>query len=212
MADLQALGTAVINGDRDEAARLAQQAVDEGIDPESIVNDGLIVGMDEVGRRFKANEFYVPEVLIAARAMHGGMDVVKPLLAARGIEPRGRVMIGTAQGDLHDIGKNLVSMMLEGGGFEMIDLGVDVSPDQFVEGVKEHSPNALAISALLTTTMPGMKDTIEALEAAGLRDQIKVMIGGAPVTQDYADEIGADGYAPDAASAVDLTAELMGAD
>ena len=211
MADLQALAEAVINGDRDEVARLAQEAVDEGVDPESIVNDGLIVGMDEVGRRFKANEFYVPEVLIAARAMHGGMDIVKPLLAERGIEPRGQVLIGTTQGDLHDIGKNLVAMMLEGGGYEVVDIGVDVSPDQFVEAISEHSPNVVAMSALLTTTMPAMKDTIEALDAAGIRDQIKVMIGGAPVTQDYADEIGADGYAPDAASAVDLAADLMSA-
>jgi len=211
MADLQALAEAVINGDRDEVARLAQEAVDEGVDPESIVNDGLIVGMNEVGRRFKANEFYVPEVLIAARAMHGGMDIVKPLLTQTGVEPRGRVVIGTTQGDLHDIGKNLVAMMLEGGGYEMIDLGVDVSADQFVEAVHEYSPNIVAMSALLTTTMPGMKDTIEALEAAGVRDGIKVMIGGAPVTQDYADEIGADGYAPDAASAVDLTGKLVGA-
>ncbi|MCK4324565.1 MAG: B12-binding domain-containing protein, partial [Armatimonadetes bacterium] len=156
MADLQALAEAVINGDRDEVARLAQEAVDEGVDPESIVNDGLIVGMDEVGRRFKANEFYVPEVLIAARAMHGGMDIVKPLLAERGIEPRGQVLIGTTQGDLHDIGKNLVAMMLEGGGYEVVDIGVDVSPDQFVEAISEHSPNVVAMSALLTTTMPAM--------------------------------------------------------
>jgi len=211
MADLQALAEAVINGDRDEAVRLAQEAVDEGVDPESIVNDGLIVGMDEVGRRFKANEFYVPEVLIAARAMHGGMDVVKPLLAKSGIEPRGRVLIGTVRGDLHDIGKNLVAMMLEGGGYEVIDLEVDVTPDQFVEAVGEHSPDILAISALLTTTMPGMKDTIDALDDAGVRERVSVIIGGAPVTQDYADEIGADGYAPDAASAVDLAAELVGA-
>jgi len=162
-----------------------------------------------VGRRFKANEFYVPEVLIAARAMHAGMDIVNPLLAESGIEPRGRVLIGTVQGDLHDIGKNLVAMMLEGGGYEVIDIEVDVPADQFVAAVNEHSPNVVAMSALLTTTMPAMKDTIEALDAAGIRDQIKVMIGGAPVTQDYADEIGADGYAPDAASAVDLAADLM---
>ena len=211
MADLQALSEAVINGDRDEVARLAQEAVDEGVGPDSIVNEGLIVGMEEVGRRFKANEFYVPEVLIAARAMHAGMDIVNPLLAESGIEPRGRVLIGTVQGDLHDIGKNLVAMMLEGGGYEVIDLEVDVPADQFVAAVNEHSPNVVAMSALLTTTMPGMKDTIEALDAAGVRDQIKVMIGGAPVTQDYADEIGADGYAPDAASAVDLAADLMSA-
>ena len=211
MADLQALAEAVINGDRDGVARLAQEAVDEGVGPESIVNEGLIVGMDEVGRRFKANEFYVPEVLIAARAMHAGMDIVNPLLAESGIEPRGRVLIGTVQGDLHDIGKNLVAMMLEGGGYEVIDLEVDVPADQFVAAVNEHSPNVVAMSALLTTTMPAMKDTIEAFEAAGVRQQIKIMIGGAPVTQDYADEIGADGYAPDAASAVDLAADLMSA-
>jgi len=211
MADLQALAEAVINGDRDEVARLAQEAVDEGVGPGSIVNEGLIVGMDEVGRRFKANEFYVPEVLIAARAMHAGMDIVNPLLAESGIEPRGRVLIGTVQGDLHDIGKNLVAMMLEGGGYEVIDMEVDIPADQFVAAVNEHSPNVLAMSALLTTTMPAMKDTIDALDAAGVRDQIKVMIGGAPVTQDYADEIGADGYAPDAASAVDLAADLISA-
>ncbi len=211
MADLQALGEAVINGDRDEVARIAQEAVDEGVGPGSIVNDGLIVGMDEVGRRFKANEFYVPEVLIAARAMHAGMDIVNPLLAESGIEPRGRVVIGTAQGDLHDIGKNLVAMMLEGGGYEVIDIGVDVSADQFVEAINEHAPNVVAMSALLTTTMPAMKDTIDALDAAGARGQVKFVIGGAPVTQDYADEIGADGYAPDAASAVDLATDLLGA-
>ncbi len=209
MADLQALAEAVINGDRDEVARLVQDAVAEGVGPGSIVNEGLIVGMEEVGRRFKANEFYVPEVLIAARAMHAGMDIVNPLLAESGIEPRGRVLIGTVQGDLHDIGKNLVAMMLEGGGYEVIDMEVDVPADQFVAAVNEHSPNVVALSALLTTTMPAMKDTIEALDAAGIRDQIKVMIGGAPVTQDYADEISADGYAPDAASAVDLAADLM---
>ena len=148
---------------------------------------------------------------MAARAMHAGMDIVNPLLAESGIEPRGRVLIGTVQGDLHDIGKNLVAMMLEGGGYELIDMEVDISADQFVAAVNEHSPNVVAMSALLTTTMPAMKDTIEALDAAGVRDQIKVMVGGAPVTQDYADEIGADGYAPDAASAVDLAADLMSA-
>jgi len=139
------------------------------------------------------------------------MDIVNPLLAESGIEPRGRVLIGTVQGDLHDIGKNLVAMMLEGGGYEVIDMEVDIPADQFVAAVNEHSPNVLAMSALLTTTMPAMKDTIDALDAAGVRDQIKVMIGGAPVTQDYADEIGADGYAPDAASAVDLAADLISA-
>ncbi len=211
MADLQALAEAVINGDRDEVARLAQGAVDEGVGPESIVNEGLIIGMNEVGRRFKANEFYVPEVLIAARAMHAGMDIVKPLLTESGVEPRGTVGIGTVQGDLHDIGKNLVAMMLEGGGYEVIDLEVDVPPDAFVSAVNEHSLDIVALSALLTTTMPSMKDTIDALAAAGVRDGVKVMVGGAPLTEAYAEEIGADGYAPDAASAVDLAGELLGA-
>lgn len=211
MADLQALSKAVIDGDRDEVVRLTEGAVEEGVGPESIVNDGLIVGMDEVGRRFKANEFYVPEVLIAARAMHGGMDIVKPLLTERGIDPKGRVLIGTAQGDLHDIGKNLVAMMLEGGGYEVIDAGVDVAADAFVAAINDQSPHILALSALLTTTMPSMGTTIEALVDAGVRDEVKVIIGGAPITQAFADEIGADGYAPDAASAVELASELIAA-
>ncbi len=211
MADLQALVDRVIHGDRDEVARLTQEAIDEGVGLESILNEGLIVGMNEVGRRFKANEFYVPEVLIAARAMRAGMDILKPLLSESGFEPRGRVAIGTVRGDLHDIGKNLVVMMLEGGGYEVIDLEVDVSPEDFVAAVNEHTPNVVAMSALLTTTMPSMQDTIDALSEAGVRGNVKVMIGGAPVTQAYADEVGADGYAPDAASAVDLAAQLMGA-
>jgi 5-methyltetrahydrofolate--homocysteine methyltransferase len=166
--------------------------------------------MNEVGRRFKNNEFYVPEVLIAARAMHAAMDVLKPLLAASDVQPVGTVVIGTVKGDLHDIGKNLVAMMLEGGGFNVIDLGVDVSPEKFLQAVREHKPNIVGLSALLTTTMPAMKTTIEALKEAGVRDQVKVIIGGAPVTQRFADEIGADGYAPDAASAVDVARQLLG--
>lgn len=209
MADLQALAEAVISGNRDEAQRLAQEAVDEGADVEQILNEGLVAGMDVVGTRFKNNEFYVPEVLIAARAMHAGMDIIKPLLAESGIEPKGTVAIATVKGDLHDIGKNLVAMMLEGGGFEVIDLEVDVAPEAFVEAINEHSPDVVAMSALLTTTMPSMKDTIEALTGAGVRDKVKVIIGGAPVTQAYADEIGADGYAADAASAVDLVSSLL---
>ncbi len=209
MADLQALGQAVINGDREEVKRLTQEALDDGTGPEEIVNEGLIGGMNVVGEKFKNNEFYVPEVLIAARAMHAGMDILKPLLTESGVEPKGTVLIGTVKGDLHDIGKNLVSMMLEGGGFEVIDLEVDVAPEAYVEGIKEHAPNVVALSALLTTTMPSMKDTIDALSAAGVRDQVKVIIGGAPVTQAYADEIGADGYAPDAASAVGLVSSLV---
>ena len=210
MADLQALAEAVISGNKDESERLTNEAVDEGVGVENIINDGLIAGMSVVGVKFKANEFYVPEVLIAARAMHAGMDIIKPLLTESGIEPRGTVAIGTVKGDLHDIGKNLVAMMLEGGGYEVIDLEVDVSPERFVEVVNEDGPDAIGLSALLTTTMPSMKDTIDALEEAGVRDKVKVMIGGAPVTQNYADEIGADGYAPDAASAVDMIAQLLG--
>jgi 5-methyltetrahydrofolate--homocysteine methyltransferase len=173
------------------------------------LNQGLIAGMNVVGDRFKKNEFYVPEVLIAARAMHAGMDIIKPLIASAGIEAKGKVAIGTVKGDLHDIGKNLVAMMLEGGGYDVIDLEVDVAPEKFVAAVKDQGANIVALSALLTTTMPAMKDTIDALATAGIRGQAKVMIGGAPVTQNYADEIGADGYAPDAASAVDKAAELL---
>jgi len=210
MADLQALAEAVISGNKDESERLTSEAVDEGVGVESIINEGLIAGMSVVGVKFKNNEFYVPEVLIAARAMHAGMDIIKPLLTESGIKPRGTVAIGTVKGDLHDIGKNLVAMMLEGGGYEVIDLEVDVSPERFIEVVNEDGPDAIGLSALLTTTMPSMKDTIDALEEAGVRDKVKVMIGGAPVTQNYADEIGADGYAPDAASAVDMIAQLLG--
>jgi len=210
MADLQGIAEAVIRGDRETVAKLTQAAVDEGTSAEAIINEGLIAGMGVVGARFKANEFYVPEVLIAARAMHAGMDIIKPLLAESGVQPRGTVAIGTVKGDLHDIGKNLVAMMLEGGGYEVLDLEVDVAPEKFVAAVKDQGAQVIALSALLTTTMPSMKDTIEALKEAGVRDQVKVMIGGAPVTQNYADEIGADGYAPDAASAVDKAAELIG--
>ena len=210
MADLQALADAVIRGNRDETAKLTQAAIDEGVPVKDIINDGLIAGMSVVGEKFKNNELYVPEVLIAARAMHAGMDLIKPLLAESGVESKGVVAIGTVKGDLHDIGKNLVAMMLEGGGYEVIDLGVDVPPEKFVEVVNEKGAQIVALSALLTTTMPSMKDTIDSLKEAGVRDKIKVMIGGAPVTQNYADEIGADGYAPDAASAVDKANELIG--
>ncbi|NSW56653.1 MAG: corrinoid protein [Armatimonadetes bacterium] len=210
MADLQALADSVIAGKRDDVAKLTQAAVDEGVSPADIINDGLIAGMSVVGEKFKNNEFYVPEVLIAARAMHAGMDIIKPLLAESGVQPRGKVAIGTVKGDLHDIGKNLVAMMLEGGGYEVLDLEVDVPAEKFVDAVKSGGADVVALSALLTTTMPAMKDTIDALKEAGVRDQVKVVIGGAPVTQNYADEIGADGYAPDAASAVDKVRELLG--
>ncbi|MHB0875287.1 MAG: corrinoid protein [Anaerolineae bacterium] len=207
---LQELSQALINGNAPKTKELTQKAVADGVAPGKILNEGLIVGMNEVGRRFKNNEFYVPEVLIAARAMHAAMDVVKPLLADSDVKPAGSVAIGTVKGDLHDIGKNLVAMMLEGAGFEVIDMGVDASPEKFLNTVKEKKPNLIGLSALLTTTMPSMKATIEALKEGGVRGQVKVMIGGAPVTQRYADEIGADGYAPDAASAVDIARSLLG--
>jgi len=207
MADLKGLAEAVINGQRDKAKELTQQAIEAGIPPKRIIDEGLIAGMNVVGMRFKNNEFYVPEVLIAARAMHTAMDLLKPLLAGSGVEPTGRAVIGTVKGDLHDIGKNLVAMMLEGAGFEVKDLGIDVSAEGFLEALKENGNQLLCLSALLTTTMPAMKDVISNLRRSGL--QAKVLIGGAPVTQAYADEIGADGYAPDAASAVDKAKELL---
>ncbi|HDN84570.1 MAG TPA: cobalamin-binding protein, partial [Candidatus Aerophobetes bacterium] len=164
-----------------------------------------------VGDKFKKNEFYVPEVLIAARAMKAGMEIIRPLLTKKGVKGAGKIILGTVRGDLHDIGKNLVGMMLEGAGFEIIDLGVDVPPEKFVEAAREKGADIIGLSALLTTTMPGMKDVIEAIKSSDLKGKLKVMIGGAPVTQDYADEIGADGYAPDAASAVDKAKQLIGA-
>ncbi|MGQ9456286.1 MAG: corrinoid protein [Armatimonadota bacterium] len=208
MADLQALAQAIINGKAPEAKALTESALAEGVSPAEILNQGLIAGMNVVGEKFKNNEFYVPEVLIAARAMKTAMEVLRPQLAKSGVQPIGKVAIGTVRGDLHDIGKNLVSMMLEGAGFEINDLGVDVKPERFVEVAKEGA-DIVAMSALLTTTMPAMKDTIDALKAEGVRDKVRVMIGGAPVTQNYCDEIGADGYAPDAASAVDKAKELL---
>lgn len=211
MALLEELSQALINGNAPKTRELTQKAIDEGMAPGKVLNEGLIVGMNEVGRRFKNNEFYVPEVLIAARAMHAAMDALKPLLSEAEATSAGTVLIGTVKGDLHDIGKNLVAMMLEGAGFNVVDLGVDVSPEKFLEAVRDHKPKVVGLSALLTTTMPAMRTTIEALKEAGVRDSVKVMIGGAPVTQRYADEIGADGYAPDAASAVDVARSLTAA-
>lgn len=210
MADLSALAENLINGKANEVKEAVQKALDEGVSPGAILKEGLITGMSVVGERFKNNEFYVPEVLIAARAMHAGMDILKPELAASGVEPIGKVALGTVKGDLHDIGKNLVAMMLEGAGFEVIDLGIDVPPEGFVEAIKDKGADVIAMSALLTTTMTAMKTTLEAIEEAGLKGEIKTMIGGAPVTQNYADEIGADGYARDAASAADKAKELLG--
>jgi 5-methyltetrahydrofolate--homocysteine methyltransferase len=210
MADiLQEMATSLYNGDDTTVAALVQQALDEGMGPGEVLNGGLVAGMDEVGKDFKAGELFVPEVLIAARAMHAGMNILRPLLAESDVPSAGRYVIGTVKGDLHDIGKNLVKMMMEGAGFETIDLGTDAEPADFVKAVQEHKPDVLGMSALLTTTMVNMRSTIEALEEAGVRGAVKVMIGGAPVTQAFADEIGADAYAPDAASAVDVARELV---
>jgi 5-methyltetrahydrofolate--homocysteine methyltransferase len=207
MADLKALADAVIKGDQKKAVEITKAALEEGAAPKSVLDDGLIAGMDVVGARFKKNEIYIPEVLIAARAMKMAMEILEPELVKAGVEPVGKLLIGTVQGDLHDIGKNLVAMMLKGAGFEVIDLGVDVGPEKFVEQIKASNAQLIGMSALLTTTMPGMERTIKALKEAGV--SAKVMIGGAPVTQDYADKIGADGFAPDAASAVDMAKSLV---
>ena len=206
---LQQIAEKLYDGSAPAVAALVQQALDEGIGAGEVLTGGLVVGMDAVGRDFKAGELFVPEVLIAARAMHAGMDILKPLLAAADVQSAGKFAVGTVKGDLHDIGKNLVRMMVEGGGFEVIDLGVDVSPQSWVDAVREHQPDIIGMSALLTTTMTNMKGVIEAIEEAGLRDSVKIMIGGAPVTDAYALEIGADGYAPDAATAVDIARELI---
>jgi 5-methyltetrahydrofolate--homocysteine methyltransferase len=210
MADLQAMADAVERGDQKAAVEATQAALDEGLAPEKILNEGLIAGMSSIGVKFKNNEVFIPEVLIAARAMGAAMDILEPKLVETGVEPKGKVVIGTVKQDLHDIGKNLVSMMLKGGGFQVTDLGVDVDPEKYIEAVKEKKPHILAMSALLTTTMPNMKAVVEALKEAGLND-VKVIVGGAPVTKEFADQIGADGYAADAGSAVDLATDLIGA-
>ncbi|NLJ24153.1 MAG: cobalamin-binding protein [Firmicutes bacterium] len=211
MAVLQEMADALVVGNANKVKELTDKALAEGIAPGNIIKEGLIPGMAVVGERFKKNEIYVPEVLIAARAMQAGLSIVKPLLSeAEAAQRLGTVCIGTVKGDLHDIGKNLVAMMLEGAGFEVIDLGVDVAPEKFVEAVKQHDATHVALSALLTTTMVTMKETIQALADAGLRDSVKVMVGGAPVTQSFADDIGADGYAPDSGTAVDVAKQLTG--
>ncbi|MFQ6003791.1 MAG: corrinoid protein [Candidatus Zixiibacteriota bacterium] len=208
--DLKQIADVLIKGKAPEVKQLVQKAIDGGEDVEKVLNEGLVAGMSVVGEKFKKNEFYVPEVLIAARAMKAGMKILRPILAEKNIKGVGTVVLGTVRGDLHDIGKNLVAMMLEGAGFEIIDLGVDVSPEKFIETAKEKKADLVGLSALLTTTMPSMKDVIKAVGDSGLKDKVKVMIGGAPVTQSYADEIRADGYAPDAASAVDEAKQLLG--
>ena len=195
-------------GNVDEVKAATEKALAEGMPASDILNDGLIAGMDEVGVDFKAGDLFIPEVLIAAKAMHAGLDVLRPLLAELGVATRGKIVIGTVAGDLHDIGKNLVAMMIEGAGFEIVDLGTGVEPASFVKAVRDEGAGLLGMSALLTTTMPAMQTTIEALVEAGLRDKVKVLVGGAPVTADFAKKIGADAYAADAASAVDTARDL----
>jgi len=207
MTDLKALADAVIKGDQSAAVEITKSALTEDTAAKSILEEGLIAGMDVVGDRFKKNEIYIPEVLIAARAMKMAMEVLEPELVKAGVQPVGKFLIGTVQGDLHDIGKNLVAMMLKGAGFGVVDLGVDIGPEKFIEKARATGIQLIGISALLTTTMPGMEKTIKALKDAGV--SAKIMIGGAPVTQGYADKIGADGYAADAASAVDLAKSLV---
>ncbi len=209
MADFQKLADSIIVGNATLAKDLTNQAIQEGSSPEKILNEGLIAGMNVVGVRFRNNEIYVPEVLISARAMKAALEILRPLLTQTGVEPKGKVVLGTVKGDLHDIGKNLVGMMLEGAGFKIVDLGVDVRPEQFASAVAQENPDVLGMSALLTTTMVGMRAVIEELEKQGLRDKVRVIIGGAPVTQKYCDEIEADGYSPDSASAVELVKRLL---
>ena len=207
MADLKALADAIIKGDQNTAVAITKAALSEGMAAKDILDNGLIAGMDVVGYRFKRNEVYIPEVLISARAMKSATEILEPELAKAGVEPIGKFMIGTVAGDLHDIGKNLVSMMLKGAGFNVIDLGVDITPEVFVEKAKATGAPLIGMSSLLTTTMPALDKTLKAMRAAGIT--AKIMIGGAPVTQGYADKIGADGYAPDAASAVDVAKSLL---
>ena len=209
MAKYQELADAILRGDNVKSKEITQDLVGKQVPAGEILSEGLIAGMSVVGAKFKANEMYIPEVLIAARAMHAAMDILKPLLAETGAISKGIAIIGTVQGDLHDIGKNLVSMMLEGAGFSVVDIGVDISADKFVESAKENNAHIVGLSALLTTTMPSMKEIIDALRKDPATKDVKVIIGGAPVTQEYADSIGANGYAADASSAVDISEKLL---
>jgi len=209
MVELKELQEALFRGDILKVKEITQRALWEKIEPKEILEQGLIKGMKVVGIKFKNNEIFLPEVLLASQAMYGGLKLLQPELIKSGVKAVGKVIIGTAKGDLHDIGKNLVAMMLRGGGFEVIDLGIDVPPEKFLKASQEHQPDIVGISALLTTTMIGMMDIITILKKTGLKNKIKVMVGGAPVTQEFADEIGADAYAPDAASAVDKASELL---
>jgi len=211
MTDLSKMRDALLSGDANTVVSLTNAALAEGVSPSELVNKHMVPALDEAGSKFEANEIFVPELLLIARAMKAGLQIIRPLLAQSGAEPVGRVAIGTVKGDLHDIGKNLVCMMLEGAGFEIVDLGVDVPPEKFVDAVVNQGVDIVAMSALLTTTMPNMKSTLEAIKAAGVRDKVKIMVGGAPVTDAYAKEIGADGYSADASRAVTLAKSLVGA-
>ncbi len=206
---LDKISQAVIDGDQNETADLVQVAIDERVEAEAILKKGLIPAMHEVGRLFEAGEYFVPEMLISARAMKAGLEIIKPLLVDSDHKPVGSIAIGTVKGDLHDIGKNLVGIMLEGAGFTIHDLGTDVSPEKFIEAINSNQVDLIGMSALLTTTMTMMESTISAVTSAGFRDQVKIIIGGAPITQEYADKIGADGFAPDASQAVKLALQLV---
>jgi 5-methyltetrahydrofolate--homocysteine methyltransferase len=205
------LSTAVLEGDAEKAHKLVERGLKQGLSPKEILDNGLIVGMDEVGARFKRGDMFVPEVLMSADSMAAGMEILRPLLAESGAEMLGKVVMGTVKGDLHDIGKNLVSMLCEGAGFEIVDIGFNAEPEKFIEAIKQHQPQVVGMSAMLTTTMRAMGQTIKALEEAGLRDQVKVMVGGAPVDKDFANAIGADGYGSNAPSGADLAKQLVGA-
>jgi 5-methyltetrahydrofolate--homocysteine methyltransferase len=207
--NISTLYNAILEGDVAGAKNGIQSALDAGLDPGQILADGMIAAMKEVGKRFEEGDYYVPEMLIAARAMQAGMSLLKPYLVKSDVKSAGKVVIGTVKGDLHDIGKNLVALMLEGAGFEVKDVGVDVSPEKFIEAILSNNANIVALSALLTTTMLNMEATIKAVQQAGLRDKVKIIIGGAPITQDYANQIGADGYSADAGRAVSLAQSLM---
>jgi corrinoid protein of di/trimethylamine methyltransferase len=199
-----------LDGEDEPVVELTKEALELGMDPLVLLFDALIPALEEVGRLFEAGEYFVPEMLVSARAMQGAMDILKPLIAETGAKPIGVFVMGTVKGDIHDIGKNLCNIMLEGAGFEVHDLGVNVSPEKFIDAIKQYQPQAVGMSAFLTTTMPMFKTNIEAIKEAGLRDQVKVLVGGAPVTQEYADKVGADGYAPDASATVRLTKRLLG--
>jgi 5-methyltetrahydrofolate--homocysteine methyltransferase len=210
MDRFEKLYDAVLNADSAAAVEIVREALDEGVDPLELTDRGMIPAMREAGDRLETGEYFIPELLRAAQAMKAAMELIRPMLAKQNAKRQGRVVIGTVQGDLHDIGKNLVGAMLEGAGFEVVDMGEEVAPERFVEAVKEHDADLLGLSALVTVTMPAMKSTIDALEKAGLRDQVKVMVGGAPLTAEYASEIGADGYASNAGAAVRMALEFVG--